>query len=222
MCNPETVLHPAPDQHRGPSTVGAPNPQAGPARGLSRLAVFLGARDGSDPVHAKTAYATGRELADRGIELVYGGGGSGLMGQVSQGVIDGGGRVFGVIPRFMVEREWGRVDGEPGVETVVVDTMHERKALMAERAQAFLALPGGLGTLEELFEVWTWQTLALHGKPLGLLDIGGFWDPLVALIRRAADAGFVDHATADDVVVGDRLDDVLQRLADATGAAASR
>ncbi|MFB4302539.1 LOG family protein [Actinomadura sp. NTSP31] len=84
------------------------------------------------------------------------------------------------------------------------------------------ALLGGLGTLEELLEVWTWRTLPLHGKSLGLLDIGGFWDPLVALIRRAADAGFMDPATADDVVVGDRLDDVLQRLADATGAAASR
>jgi uncharacterized protein (TIGR00730 family) len=188
--------------------------------GLSRLAVFLGARDGSDPAHAKAAYEVGRGLADRGIELVYGGGGAGLMGQVSQGVIDGGGSVFGVIPRFMVEREWGRVDGEPGVRTVVVDTMHERKTLMAERAQAFLALPGGLGTLEELFEVWTWQTLALHGKPLGLLNTGGFWDPLVALMRSVADAGFMDHATVDDVVVGDRLDDVLARLAHAAGTTA--
>jgi uncharacterized protein (TIGR00730 family) len=183
--------------------------------GLRRLGVFLGARDGSDPAYSETAYAVGRDLAERDIELVYGGGGSGLMGQVSQGVIDGGGRIYGVIPRFMVEREWGRVGREPGVETVVVDTMHERKALMAERAQAFLALPGGLGTLEELFEVWTWQTLALHGKPVGLLNVGGFWDPLVTLLRGIADAGFMDQAKLDSVVVADRLDHVLQRLADA-------
>ncbi|KAB2385975.1 TIGR00730 family Rossman fold protein [Actinomadura montaniterrae] len=183
------------------------------AGGLSRLAVFLGARDGSDPAHAETAYAVGRGLADRGIELVYGGGGSGLMGRVSQGVIDGGGRVYGVIPRFMVQREWGRIGLELGVETTVVNTMHERKALMAERAQAFLALPGGLGTLEELFEVWTWQTLALHGKPVGLLNTGGFWDPLVALLRGFADVGFVEHDTIDQMVVGDQLDDVLERLA---------
>ncbi|MGI5328366.1 TIGR00730 family Rossman fold protein [Actinomadura nitritigenes] len=183
------------------------------AGGLSRLAVFLGARNGSDPAHAEMAYAVGRALADRGIELVYGGGGAGLMGRVSQGVIDGGGRVYGVIPRFMVQREWGRVGREPGVETTVVDTMHERKALMAERAQAFLALPGGLGTLEELFEVWTWQTLALHCKPVGLLNIDGFWDPLVTLLRDIAGAGFLEHATIDQMVVGDQLDNVLERLA---------
>jgi uncharacterized protein (TIGR00730 family) len=137
------------------------------------------------------------------------------MGRVSQGVLDGGGQVFGVIPRFMVEREWGRVDGERGVETVVVETMHQRKAVMADRAQAFLALPGGLGTLEELFEVWTWQTLALHGKPVGLFNPDGFWDPLVELMRHVAGAGFMDRATVDGMVVGDRLDDVLRRLSEA-------
>ena len=129
----------------------------------------------------------GRALAERGIELVYGGGGSGLMGQVSQGVLDNGGRVYGVIPRFMIEREWGRLHQE-GVEMHVVETMHERKAMMSVRAEAFLVLPGGLGTLEELFEVWTWRTLGLHDKPLGLLNPDGFWDPLVTMLRQLADA----------------------------------
>lgn len=183
---------------------------------IKRLAVFLGSRDGHDPAHAAAAYAVGQGLAERGIELVYGAGGAGLMGRVSQGVIDGGGSVYGVIPRFMVEREWGRAGaeegGEPGVETVVTADMHARKALMADRAEAFLALPGGLGTLEELFEVWTWQTLLLHGKPVGLFNVGGFWDPLVEMMRRIADAGFVDRATVDALVVGDDLDDVLMRL----------
>ena len=95
--------------------------------------------------------------------------------------------MYGVIPAFMVEREWAGVH-EPGVQTHVVQTMHERKAMMAERAQAFLTLPGGLGTLEELFEVWSWQSLALHAKPVGLLNTDGFWDPLVEMLRRVTDA----------------------------------
>jgi len=179
---------------------------------ISRLAVFLGSRDGNDPALVEAAYALGQGLAERGIELVYGAGGGGLMGHLSQGAIDAGGRVYGVIPRFMVEREWGRVSGDPRVETHVVHTMHERKAMMAERAEAFLALPGGLGTLEELFEVWTWQTLSLHGKPLGLFNLGGFWGPLVEMMHRIADAGFMDASTVDALVVGDELGDVLARL----------
>jgi uncharacterized protein (TIGR00730 family) len=179
---------------------------------IKHLAVFLGSRDGNDPTLMEKAYEVGAGLAERGIELVYGAGGSGLMGQISQGALDGNGRVFGVIPRFMVEREWGRVGGAPGMQTMVVDTMHERKARMAERADAFLALPGGIGTLEELFEVWTWQTLSLHGKPVGLLNIDGFWDPLVEMMERIAAAGFLHGSPAESLVVGDDLDDVLTRL----------
>lgn len=178
---------------------------------LQRLAVFLGSRDGSDPRLAASAYDVGRGLAARDIELVYGGGGSGLMGQVSQGVLDGGGHVHGVIPRFMVEREWARLH-QPGVELHVVQTMHERKARMAERADAFLVLPGGLGTLEELFEVWTWRTLGLHRKPLGLLDVDGFFGPLVEMLERTVESGFVDRATLDDLVVARDLDAALAGL----------
>lgn len=183
---------------------------------IKRLAIFLGSRDGSDPGFAELAYEVGGQLATRGIELVYGGGGSGLMGHLSQGVLDGGGRVYGVIPRFMVEREWGRLH-EPGVQMHVVETMHERKAMMAERAQAFLTLPGGLGTLEELFEVWTWQTLSLHAKPVGLLNTGGFWDPLVATLDRLADAGFMSRSTVDGLVVAPDLDTALTGLAAQVG-----
>lgn len=182
---------------------------------ISRLAVFLGSHDGNDPALVDATYEIGRGLAERGIELVYGAGGAGLMGHLSQGVIDGGGRVYGVIPRFMVDREWGRTTGEAGVDTHVVDTMHQRKAMMTERADAFLALPGGLGTLEELFEVWTWQTLGLHDKPVGLLNIGGFWDPLVAMVDRIRGAGFLRGEVAEGLVVGEELDDVLQQLDEA-------
>ena len=178
---------------------------------LQRLAIFLGSSPGSDPRFAETAYAVGRELAARQIELVYGGGRGGLMGQVSQGVLDHGGRVYGVIPRFMVEREWARLH-EERVELHVVETMHERKAMMAVRADAFLTLPGGLGTLEELFEVWTWQTLGLHPKPVGLLNTDGFWDPLVTMLHRVAEVGFMKPQTVADLVVAPTLDAALEEF----------
>ncbi|WP_312855915.1 LOG family protein [Nocardioides stalactiti] len=183
---------------------------------IQRLAIFLGSRDGDDPRFGRDAYDVGAELAARGIELVYGGGGGGLMGRVSQGVLDGGGRVYGVIPRFMVEREWGRLH-EPGVQMHVVETMHERKAMMTARADAFLVLPGGLGTLEELFEVWTWQTLSLHSKPVGLLNTDGFWDPLVATLDRLADHEFMSRTTVDDLVVAPDLAAALDGLASRLG-----
>lgn len=179
---------------------------------IEHLGIFLGSSSGDDPRFARRAYAVGEDLAERGIELVYGGGGGGLMGELSQGVLDRGGRVYGVIPEFMVEREWGRLH-EPGVQTHVVRTMHERKAMMTERAQAFLTLPGGLGTLEELFEVWTWQTLGLHAKPIGLLNVDGFWDPLVAMLRRITDHGFMARAPMDGLVVEADLDAALAGLA---------
>lgn len=179
---------------------------------IQRLAIFLGSRDGNDERFAAHAYDVGAGLARRGVELVYGGGGSGLMGAISQGVLDHGGRVYGVIPRFMVEREWGRLH-EPGVQMHVVDTMHERKAMMTERADAFLTLLGGLGTLEELFEVWTWRTLDLHSKPVGLLNADGFWNPLVDTLHRLAESGFMDRSTVDDLVVAGDLDAALAGLA---------
>jgi len=178
---------------------------------VTRLAIFLGSSDGVDARWAETAYDVGRVLAERDIELVYGGGRSGLMGAVSQGTLDHGGRVYGVIPRFMVEREWARLR-EERVEVHVVDTMHERKAMMAVRAEAFLTLPGGLGTLEELFEIWTWQTLGLHPKPVGLLNVDGFWDPLVTTLHRLADAGFMKASTVDDLVVAPTIESALDQL----------
>lgn len=182
---------------------------------LERLAVFLGSSNDVDTRYKDDAYQAGRLLASRGIELVYGGGSTGLMGFLSQGVLDGGGRVYGVIPRFMVEREWARMHG-PRIEMHVVASMHERKARMAERAHAFLTLPGGLGTLEEFFEVWTWRTLGLHNKPLGVLDTDGFWDPLVQTLERITEAGFMQEDTLADLVVERDLGTMLDRLAERT------
>ena len=177
--------------------------------GLRRLAVFCGSSDGTDPALLDVAYDVGAGLARRGIGLVYGGGGKGLMGRVSQGALDAGGEVVGVIPRAMVEREWGRDDL---TEVHVVETMHERKALMARYADAFLCLPGGLGTLEEIFEVWSWRQLDFLDDPVGFLDVAGFWDPLLAALHGLVDAGFVRAEVLDDLVVAADLDQALAGL----------
>lgn len=176
---------------------------------LQTLAVFLASSPGLDPAWPRMARDVGRSLAERDIQIVYGGGGRGLMDDLAQGALDAGGRVVGVIPREMVRREWGRPDL---TELHVVDSMHERKALMAERSDAFLALPGGLGTLEEIFEVWTWRVIGFHRKPVGFLDVAGFWSPLLTALRGIAAAGFVDQAVFNDLVVAPGLDQALAGL----------
>jgi uncharacterized protein (TIGR00730 family) len=179
------------------------------------VAVFCGSAPGRDETLMQSAYDVGRGLAERGIGLVYGAGGQGLMGAVSQGALDAGGEVVGVIPRSMVEREWGR---EQLTELHVVETMHERKALMAEYADAFLCLPGGLGTLEEIVEVWSWRQIGFNDDPVGFLDVGGFWSPLLAALQGLVEAGFVRQEVMDDLVVATTLDEALAGLASRVGA----
>ncbi|MHB9756016.1 LOG family protein [Streptomyces sp. BYX5S] len=176
---------------------------------MRRLAVFIASSDGHAPAHAELAAAVGAELARRGIGLVYGGGRRGLMGVLADAALGAGGEVVGVMPRSMVEREWAHEDV---TDLVVCDSMHERKALMADRADAFVALPGGLGTLEELFEVWSWRQLGFHAKPVGFLDFQGFWTPLLTALRGIADAGFLPAATLDDLAVATDLPALLDRL----------
>lgn len=176
---------------------------------VRRLAVFLASSDGNDPAHAKLAADVGAELARRGIGLVYGGGHSGLMGVLADSALKAGGEVIGVMPRSMVEREWAH---EEVTELLLCDSMHERKAMMAERADAFVALPGGLGTLEEIFEVWSWRQLGFHAKPVGLLDAGGFWQPLLGALRAIVASGFLPAATLDDLAVAPTLPGLLDAL----------
>ncbi|MFI6347350.1 TIGR00730 family Rossman fold protein [Streptomyces sp. NPDC050560] len=176
---------------------------------MRRLAVFLASSDGHDPAYAELAAATGAELAGRGVGLVYGGGRRGLMGVLADSVLRAGGEVVGVMPRGMVEREWAH---QGVTELVICDSMHERKAIMAERADAFAALPGGLGTLEEVFEVWSWRQLGFHTKPVGFLDAGGFWAPLLGALRGIADSGLLPAATLDDLAVAPDLPGLLQAL----------
>lgn len=176
---------------------------------IERLTCFCGSTPGNDPRWVELAHAVGCDLARRGIGVVYGAGGGGLMGALAQGALDEGGEVVGVIPTFMIEREWGRDDL---TEVHVVETMHERKALMADLTSAFLALPGGMGTLEEVFEVWTWRQIGLLDKPVGFLDADGFWTPLLDSLRGISQAGFMSQASLDDVVVAPDLDAALAGL----------
>lgn len=176
---------------------------------IERLTCFTGSTSGNDPKWVDLAHAVGADLAERGIGIVYGGGGSGLMGALAQGALERGGEVIGVIPEFMIDREWGRGDL---TEVHVVASMHERKALMADLTSAFLALPGGMGTLEEVFEVWTWRQIGLLDKPVGFLDADGFWTPLLDSLRGIADAGFMSEASLAEIVVEADLDSALAGL----------
>jgi hypothetical protein len=149
-------------------------------------------------------------LAAEGITLVYGGGGVGLMGLVANAVLDSGGQAIGIIPNFLLQRE----AGHPKLtETVVVETMHERKLQMFERSDAFVILPGGIGTLEEFFEVLSWRTLGLHSKPIVIIDQGGYWQPLAALLRNVVAGGFAEPTHLDHVAFVSELKDVLPALA---------
>lgn len=158
-----------------------------------RLCVFCGSQAGAGPLFVEAATQFGRALACRGIGLVYGGSRNGLMGTVAAAVREGGAEVVGVIPRHLLVREAADLRDD---ELHVVDTMHERKALMVTLADGFVTLPGGFGTLDELFEVLTWAQLGLHTKPVGLLNVNCYFDPLLNLVRHAVESGFVTPAGA--------------------------
>jgi uncharacterized protein (TIGR00730 family) len=176
---------------------------------LSSVCVFCGSNGGSDPVYVETAGHVGRALAGRGLRLVYGGGNVGMMGAIADAALAAGGDVIGVIPRQIFDLEIGH----RGVADLrVVGSMPERKALMAELSDAFIALPGGIGTFEELFEVYTWAQLGLHRKPLGLLDVAGYYVPLEAMLDHAVEQRFLRRETRALLVSDDSLDGLLERF----------
>ena len=180
---------------------------------VGSLTVFVGSSPGSSPVYADAARALGEHLGRVGTTLVYGGAKVGLMGVVADAALAAGGDVVGVIPSSLVEREIAH-DGL--TELHVVKTMHERKQLMADLGDAFVALPGGVGTLEELVEVWTWQQLGLHAKPVALLDVDDYWTPLLALVERMVSAGFLSAAAQRALVVADNPEQLLALVQDAS------
>ena len=176
---------------------------------MERICVFCGASAGHDPIYAETAAALGRELAGRSIEVVTGGGKVGLMGVVADAALAVGGRVTGVIPRFLEERE---IAHRGLSELHVVETLHERKALMHELSDGFIALPGGFGTLDELSESVTWAQLGLHAKPIGLVNVAGYFDGLVTFVAAAAGQGFVAAAHREILTVRTDASELLDAM----------
>jgi uncharacterized protein (TIGR00730 family) len=176
-------------------------------RAMERLCVFCGSRPGAHPDYVRAAEELGRALAERGIGLVFGGGSVGLMGAVADALLDAGGAATGVIPQRLVDREIAH----PGVADMrVVDSMTERKALMAELADGFVVLPGGTGTLDELFEVFTWAQLGLHAKPIGLLDARDYWARLVGFLDHAVEERFLPVEHRERLLVEQRAEALLE------------
>jgi uncharacterized protein (TIGR00730 family) len=174
-----------------------------------RVCVYCGSSAGILPEYRTAAEALGRRLVARGCGLVYGGGSVGLMGVIADAVLAAGGEVQGVIPQSLATRELLHTDVEP---MHIVESMHARKALMAELSDAFIAMPGGYGTFEELFEVITWAQLGLHARPIGLLNVAGFFDPLVQLVDHAVAEGFIKAGHRELIVVESEPERLLERL----------
>ncbi|MFN3944411.1 MAG: TIGR00730 family Rossman fold protein [Allosphingosinicella sp.] len=185
---------------------------------MKRLAVYCGSSMGADPAFADTARALGGEMARRGIGLVYGGGRLGLMGVVADAVLEAGGEAHGVIPQALTDLE---VAHRGLTELHVVTTMHERKAKMTELTDAFVALPGGIGTLDELFEAWTWNALGYHAKPFCLLNVHGFWDRMIGFLDDVTGSGFMSPARRGQLLVADGIDAAIDML-DAAAQAGER
>ena len=185
-------------------------------KNVKRLAVYCGSASGSDVVYAHAAHTTAEAMVSRGVDLVYGGGRLGLMGLIADSVLDLGGRVYGVIPQALVDIE---VAHTRVTELHTVANMHERKAKMTDLADAFLALPGGIGTLDELFEAWSWNALGYHAKPFCLLNVEGFWDGLIAFIDHATECGFLSARRRAQLLVATSADEALELLDEAAAAA---
>jgi uncharacterized protein (TIGR00730 family) len=178
-------------------------------KSIRNICVYCGSSLGADPRFAEAADALGAAMADAGIGLVFGGGEDGLMGRLAHAVIDNGGRVTGIIPTFLIKREHALKEAQ---ELIVVEDMHERKQKMFERADAFIALPGGVGTLEELVEQLTWVQLGRHAKPVLVADIGGFWRPLLSLIAHMHNLGFIREGFDLHYLVAEKIEDALPMI----------
>ena len=173
------------------------------------ICVYCGSRPGTEPAFAEAAREVGLWIAQNKGQLVYGGGHNGLMGMMADACLQAGGRVVGVIPKALVEKEWAHSGCS---ELHVVENMHERKSLMAERADAFLAMPGGIGTFEEFFEVWTWRQLGYHDKPVGLLNIQGYYDNLLAFLSTSVQQGFMNAEQMQLIHSGTHAESLLKSL----------
>ena len=181
---------------------------------INAVCVYCGSSPGTEPAFIEAAEKLGRILAENGVRLIYGGGSVGLMGAVAEAVIEHGGEATGIIPEFLTKRERPRRLAQ---ELIVTRDMHERKRTMFERADAFVALPGGLGTLEELVEQLTWVQLGRHKKPILIANINGYWDPLLALVEHMRAVKFMPPGLSVDFLVAERAEDILPKLRKAAG-----
>lgn len=176
---------------------------------MKNILVYCGSSFGQNEIYKSTANNLGEVLAKQSLRLIYGGGSGGLMGVVADAVLENGGEVTGIIPSFMEEWE---VQHKGLTECIVVDSMHVRKQLMAEKADAVIALPGGWGTLDELFEILTWRQIGLHKMPIGLLNTNGFYDDLIVMLNKMVTEGFVREANAKFLIIDDNIDSLIEKL----------
>jgi uncharacterized protein (TIGR00730 family) len=176
---------------------------------MESVCVFCGSSMGFHPIYRKTAEDLGRMIASENLTLVYGGGGVGLMGVLANTVMENGGKVIGVIPRFLYDKEVGL---DSVTELIIVDSMHERKQKMAELSNAFIALPGGIGTMEELFEIFTWSQLALIKKPVAILNVNNFYDHIISFIDKMVQEGFLRHETADSLIHSGNVMELIMKI----------
>lgn len=178
------------------------------------LCVYCGSKPGDDPAFSQAAIQVGTWIGQHGGQLVYGGGRNGLMGIVAEATLAAGGRVIGVIPRALVEKEWAHTEC---TELHIVETMHERKQMMAEKSDAFIALPGGIGTFEEFYEVWTWRQLGYHNKPIGLLNVNGYYQPMLQFLNNVVKHEFMGEWQMDLIKSHADLTVLLPELIQAAG-----
>ncbi|QIY90901.1 LOG family protein [Chryseobacterium gallinarum] len=176
---------------------------------MKSITVFCGSSFGSDNIYREQAFLLGQTLAQQNIQLVYGGADVGLMGTIADGALNEGGKVVGVLPYFLQSKE---IAHKNLTELILVETMHERKTKMNELCDGVIVLPGGYGTLEEFFEMITWAQLGLHKKPIGILNIDGFYDDLIRLVRHMVDKGFLKQVNRDMLLISDTIDELLEKM----------
>ncbi len=176
---------------------------------MRSVCVFCGSSMGFHPIYKKSAYTLGKHIAEENLNLVYGGGSVGLMGVLADSVMEYGGKVIGIIPRFLYEKEVGHDDV---TELIIVESMHERKQKMAELAHGFIAMPGGIGTMEELFEIFTWSQLALIKKPLALFNVNGFFDDITRFLNKMVKEGFIKEMTVNMLINSHNIHELLAKM----------
>jgi uncharacterized protein (TIGR00730 family) len=184
---------------------------------IRSICVYCGSQPGRDPAYVAAGRALGKSIAAHGLRLVYGGGTKGIMGAVAAGVLSNGGSVTGIIPEFLVDMEATRHSLGQLSELIITKDMHERKHAMFERADAFVTLPGGIGTLEEIVEIMTWGQLGRHRKPMVFANIGGFWDPMLELVDHMRAQGFIHNANLVRPLVIGEVDDIVPAILDSAG-----